>query len=283
MISGLKIAVIGGDKRHVYLAEGLRQAGMDASLHCCGGQQSDIERLRLCHVLVLPAPATDGQGRVRTPLWEGELTVGELVEAARPGALLLAGLPGEDLTGAAQQAGLVVDDYFSREELTVSNALITAEGALLLALSRREETLWGSRVLLTGMGRIAKVLLRQLVALGARVTVAARRPEDRQWARIGGAEAVDFAQLPDLVGDFDLVLNTVPHKVVDAGLLGALRPGCLVIDLTSRPGGVDMEAAEALGVEVEWALGLPGKTAPRSAAGAVQQTLLALLALRGML
>jgi dipicolinate synthase subunit A len=82
----------------------------------------------------------------------------------------------------------------------VSNALITAEGALLLALSRREETLWGSRVLLTGMGRIAKVLLRQLVALGARVTVAARRPEDRQWARIGGAEAVDFAQLPDLVG-----------------------------------------------------------------------------------
>lgn len=39
------------------------------------------------------------------------------------------------------------------------------------------------------------------------------------------------------------------------------------------PSGVDFEAASALGVQVIWALSLPGKTAPVSAGKIVAQTI----------
>ena len=44
--------------------------------------------------------------------------------------------------------------------------------------------------------------------------------------------------------------------------LSQTAEGCLVIDLASRPGGVDFAGAAQLGVKVIWALSLPGKVAP---------------------
>jgi len=38
------------------------------------------------------------------------------------------------------------------------------------------------------------------------------------------------------------------------------------------PSGVDLEAAQGLGVKVIWALSLPGKVAPVTAGRAIQQT-----------
>ena len=54
--------------------------------------------------------------------------------------------------------------------------------------------------------------------------------------------------------------------------LSALREGAWVLDLASEPGGVDEKAAQALGVEVVWARGLPGKVAPHTAAEYLKDT-----------
>ena len=45
-----------------------------------------------------------------------------------------------------------------------------------------------------------------------------------------------------------------------------------MIDLASRPGGVDMDAAAALGVRVIWALSLPGKVAPVTSGRYIKDT-----------
>jgi dipicolinate synthase subunit A len=55
--------------------------------------------------------------------------------------------------------------------------------------------------------------------------------------------------------------------------LSALKEGALVIDLASKPGGVDLDAAAALGVQVVWALSLPGKVAPVTAGKCVKDTI----------
>ena len=55
--------------------------------------------------------------------------------------------------------------------------------------------------------------------------------------------------------------------------LAALRPGALVIDLASKPGGVDLAAAGDLGLTVIWALSLPGKVAPVTAGAAMKTTI----------
>ena len=52
--------------------------------------------------------------------------------------------------------------------------------------------------------------------------------------------------------------------------------------LKIKSAGVDFKAAEKLGVKVEWALSLPGKVAPESAAVYMRDTLYDILTERGV-
>ena len=46
-----------------------------------------------------------------------------------------------------------------------------------------------------------------------------------------------------------------------------------ILDLASKPGGVDLRAAGELGLTVIWALSLPGKVAPVTAGAAIKSTI----------
>ena len=50
--------------------------------------------------------------------------------------------------------------------------------------------------------------------------------------------------------------------------------GTLLIDLASRPGGVDFNAAAELQIKTIWALSLPGRVAPKSAGQIIKTTIL---------
>ena len=53
--------------------------------------------------------------------------------------------------------------------------------------------------------------------------------------------------------------------ILDADRLNLLNKDCLIIDLASRPGGVDFQYCNDKNLKVIWALSLPGKTSPVSA------------------
>jgi hypothetical protein len=83
--------------------------------------------------------------------------------------------------------------------------------------------------------------------------------------------AEDTLKLTGKLEKFGLVFNTVPAPVLDAALLAQLKPGCLCIDLASRQ-GIDLAAAERLGLPNLWATALPGRMVPRTAARAIRDT-----------
>ena len=178
--------------------------------------------------------------------------VARTLQGVRPGTLLLAGRPGSPIQAAARQASLPLLDYFQRPELECLNAVPTAEGCLALLLQLRRRTIWESDFLVLGYGRIGRQLARRLAAFGARVTVAARRPESRALAETDGFHSVDIMSIS---GTYDAVVNTVPAPVLRGGFDGAL---CL--DLASAPGGWADETP------VLHAPGLPGQYAPALAA-----------------
>ena len=112
-------------------------------------------------------------------------------------------------------------------------------------------------------GRIGRLLAVKLKALGAAVTVAARREESR-----AEAEALGYTALPfdTLSGGFDYVVNTVPERVLGEAFLCCLPETALLLELASAPGGYDRNLAENLGLRCLAAPGLPGRSAPQSAA-----------------
>ena len=152
----------------------------------------------------------------------------------------------------------------------VTNAVPTAEGAVQVAMEELPITLHNARVLILGFGRVGKLAAHRMGVLGAKVTVAARDYEDLAWASAYGYEAAKLETLSYELGGMDLVVNTIPAQVLDARRLSFLNPEAFILDLASSPGGVDREAALALGLRVLQAPGLPGRTAPVTAAAAIR-------------
>ena len=255
-------AVLGADARQRAAADHLRQQGW---------QVVGRERLNAADVILLPMPLSG----------ESEELV-RLLAGAKPGAQAFGGRVGLAARQAAAQAGIPLRDYLEREELAVLNAVPTAEGCIALLLQNRTRTLWNSPVLVLGYGRCGAALAVRLAALGARVTVAARSPGQRAQAESQALTACGLDRLAQLLPGFETVVNTIPAPVLDRRTLAALAAGSLVIDLASLPGGVDLEAAEALGVRAIRALSLPARCTPVTAGEFVADTVLAMLREEGV-
>ena len=281
MIREWNIWVVGGDQRQVCLAGLLAADGHTVhtfALERAGEileteEEEDLAGLDLADCVVLPLPALGEDGTVNTPLSRKTLSLEAVLDRLRPGQVVCAGRVETAAREAALRRGLAIHDYFAREELAVANAVPTAEGAIQIALEELPITLHGSRALVIGYGRLGRALAPRLAALGARVTVAARRYEALAWAESFGFDACPVKELRECLCGYDLVVNTVPAPVLGAAELGELKKECVVIDLASLPGGVDLEAAERLGIRAVQALSLPGKVAPATAAAALRQTI----------
>lgn len=216
---------------------------------------------------VLPVPPLDEKGDISTPCFSGGLKAEEIIPLLSPDALILAGRVGEDLRRSFPDHRLI--DYMEREELSLSNAIPTAEGAVQIALEELPVTLSGARVLIVGMGRIGTALAEILKGFGADISVLVRNPAGAARARIHGIKPVSA----DKMGvDWTLVLNTVPDMVFSSEVLSRFDPETLFIDLASKPGGIDLDSASRLGIRTIWALGLPGRTAPVTAGRIIADT-----------
>ena len=210
---------------------------------------------------------------LNAPLSAGRHPLSHLLDALRPSQVICAGMVRPQVAAMAADRGLTLHDYFAREELAVANAVPTAEGAIQIAMEELPITIHGARALVIGYGRLGRALAPRLRALGAQVWVCARRHEQRAAAESMGLGSERLERLSDWLCSYDLVINTVPALVLGVEELAALKEGALVIDLASRPGGVDMEAAAALNVRVIWALSLPGKVAPVTSGRYIKDTI----------
>lgn len=272
MKRAMNIWVVGGDQRQAALAGLLAEDGHTVHTFALDRAEgltceTSLEEADRADCVVLPLPAMGERGHLNAPLSEEEYSLTWVLDFLQPGQLVCAGMVNRELAAAAEQRRLRLEDYFAREELAVANAVPTAEGAIQIALEELPITLHGARALVIGYGRLGKALAQRLDGLGARVTVAARSWEALAWAQTRGLATEHTGKLTPWLCSYDLVVNTAPARLLGREQLAALRPGALVIDLASKPGGVDFEAAAQLGVKAVWALSLPGKVAPVSAGG----------------
>ena len=277
------IWVVGGDMRQAKLAELLARDGhgvhtwaMEESGAAPEGGLSDEAELAgmdRADLVVLPLPVLGNDGNLNAPLSRVRCALERILEAAGPSPVMCGGMVGEPSRALAQRYGVTLHDYFAREELAMANAVPTVEGAIQIAMENMPITLCGARVLVVGCGRIGKLTAVRMGALGACVTVAARKYEQLAWAEAYGFRSEHIHQWRGYLCSYDLVVNTVPHRLLGVEELSDLKEGCLVIDLASKPGGVDLEAAARLGVQVIWALSLPGKVAPVTAGAGIKNAI----------
>ena len=279
-----KIAFVGGDMRQIYCARKIADEGFEAAVYGFGKEACDIGLCTKCvelsdvlekaDVVVLPLPASNDSVFINTPLSDKSIKLDDALAVSSGAKLILYGGSCPKIEQHCKKYGIACIDYSKRDDFQILNAEPTAEGALDIAINEMKKTLCGSTALVIGYGRIGKILSRYLCALGARVYSSARKPGDLAYIKLSESKAIHTNDISRILPECDLILNTVPKTLLKDELLDLIRKDALIIDLASKPGGIDFKPAKEKGLNVIWALSLPGKTAPISAGEILADTIL---------
>ncbi len=252
------LAVVGGDARQIALANMLAAEG--STVYCSGFEHSaqqlvgvastdPLTAVLMADIVILPMPPTrDGQ-TLSAPLSTYRIELNDDFCAALVGKAVFVGMAEKLRRISPAFAQLNLFDYGASEAFLLRNAQATAEGALAPMLR----------------------------ALGGEVSVAARRPSDRAKITALGMHALSFGRAARRAKEFNIIVNTVPARVLDVHFIEGLSPDALLMELASAPGGIDREACDARNVRVVQAPGLPGKYSPLTAAEIIKETVMSIL------
>ena len=272
VLSGIKIAVIGGDDRELILVSELVKRG--ATVVVAGFPRGKVsygafvvnnveEACKDTEVLILPLPGTNEKGEIRAVYAEQELILTEkAIASVASNAVIVIGSARKFLKDWAGKYGLNLLEIVEMDEVAILNSIPTAEGAIQIAMEETATTIHGSKTCVIGFGRVGITMARTLKALGSEVTVVARNSGQLARAYEMGCTRAVYEDLHEIMNHTDIVFNTVPTMVLDRNILKYANPDVLIIDLATQPGGTDFEAANTFGLKAILAPGLPGKVAP---------------------
>lgn len=278
---GKNFAVIGGDLRNISLAKKLIGDGANVKLYGFGNyagneikQSGSLkEALKNVEYVMGGIPCSHDKETLNTPLNNELIYMHELFKSMNENQLFFAGRISPSLLELAKSNKIRAYDIYEMESLATLNGIPTAEGAIKIAIEETDFTLHGSRVLILGYGRIGKPLSKMLQGFSADVYVGVYKTDAYAAVRSMGCKAVYTDSLREYLPEMDIIFNTVPKVLLDETNLKLLRPGRLIIDMASKPFGVDYESSKRLGVKVLWAPSLPGKIAPDTAADYIKETI----------
>lgn len=273
--------VVGGDQRQAALAESIAADGY--TVYALGFDRTEFgngvkktedldELLRHCAQIIFPLPVTTDGKTLNMPYSVQKIVLDDLLAEKLSGKRVFGGMMGKLYKTSELWDELETHDYFTREELAVKNAILTAEGAVEIAMREYPGTISGARCLVAGFGRIGKALSLILRGLHAEVTASARNRADLAWIEVFGCRAVHTDAIFES-GQYDLIFNTIPARIFSRKELAKAQRGTILIDLASAPGGIDFEAAAKLPVHAVQALSLPGRAAPKAAAEIIKSTI----------
>lgn len=276
MLTGLHLAVIGGDARQLEIIRRLTE--LDAKLSLIGFEQLDhaftgamkekISEVDFATIdgIILPVAGTGLDGKVDT-IFSNEkvFLTEESLQETQPHCTVYSGISNSYLDGITKKTDRRLVQLFQRDDVAIYNSIPTTEGTIMMAIQHTDFTIHGSKILVLGLGRVGMTVARTFDALGARVLVGARKTE--HIARITEMALTPFhlRNLEEHVKDVDILINTIPHEIVTASVISKMPSHSLIIDLASKPGGTDFRYAEKRGIKALLAPSLPGIVAPRTA------------------
>lgn len=254
-----KVCIIGGDSRLKTVKRHLESQNFFVST--LGLYPDDKCDISLSDIIILPVPTTRDGKTVFAPETNRVIPLTEIYDKTKNQLILCCNYNFE---------GRNCIDYNTLDSYALLNAVPTAEGAIKIAIENTDFTLWQSKVLVIGYGRVGKILADRLKAFGAFVTVSARKPCDFALLEALGFNYINTESIKNLFLGYDIIFNTVDTEVLYGDTLKNL-PSALLVDLSTK-GGFDLEYAKSLGIKALKAPALPGKTAPKTAGKILAKT-----------
>ncbi len=270
----MKVLVLGGDTRQIYCAGRLSlESGMRVTTAYMSEEDGGIpEDYGCADIMVLPY-VSSSDGYLNAPACREKIKLSRVLENINGKTLVFCSGISDDVLKRIQSSGAEIYDWLKDEELTLKNAYLTAEGAAQIIVSRSNHAVSGSNILILGCGRVAKACAGLFKSMGAGICVCARKESDRADCIRKGMDACDFCDC-ERFSQADIVVNTVPARVITPQMLEKIRGRGWILELASKPYGFDPAAAQSMSVDYVLGSGLPGKFTPEAAGELMAHTVI---------
>ncbi len=264
-----------------YCAEALGKKGIECAVYgfndipagsLCTRCRSLDDCLASCAAVILPMPLSKDDTNIAVS--DIPIKLGDVFSKVPKEAPVFAGAVSEKIRTAAKSYNMEICDFLDDEVLTEKNAYATAEGALMLVMKNSERTIFGSEILVCGYGRIGRYTARILKAIGANVTVYARRNHPLAIAKLDGYSTVGNNNLAEGIKKYTHIINTVPANIFTKDILSKTASTQVYIELASAPYGIDKKLASGHNMEIVDGSSLPSKYCPESAGEYIAEKLL---------
>lgn len=261
----MKICIVGSSKRTEILRNNLiNTENTIFSIY----SSDEIQDNYSSDFVILPIPTADSNGFLNIP-GKQKLNVAEFIKKFNNNTVFI--------TCNYQSSDALTIDLNLRDDFAYLNAVPTAEGSIFYALEHTEKSLFESKVLVTGFGRVAMILADRLKGFGCEVTIAARSLKALSHACALGYKTVNIYQLSSGILNYDIIFQTVPSLILSEKILKNLNNDAVIIELSSKSAGTDCSYAASQNIKVVHAPALPEKISPITAGNILTKCVLSII------
>lgn len=281
-----KFAIIGGDLRLTKLAQIL--AKEEKQIYIFGMEkEQELENvpnikvsknleqaLENVDIVISAIPFSRDGVLVNTPLSENTIKINDLMNLIK-NKILIAGTISNEIYKKYRDVKII--DIMKNEKLAILNTIATAEGTIKEIIANTQINIHGSKIMILGFGRVGKTLAKKLDGLSAKITILSKEDEELAWAEAYGYQNIQLNKIENSIKNYDIIINTIPHIVLQGEILEKVNTNTLLLDLASGDGGINKKEAQKNNLKLIAALGLPGKTAPVTTARILKETIYEIL------
>ena len=225
-------------------------------------------------VIISSIPFSRDGLTINMPLSDNKIKIDDLMDLIKE-KTLIAGTVSNDIYEKYRDVKII--DIMKNEKLAILNTIATAEGAIKEIIENTQINIHGSKIMILGFGRVGKTLTKKLEGLSAKVTVVSKEDEELAWAEALGYRNIKLDKIINEIQEYDIIINTIPHIIIDRQILEKVNKNALLLDLASDDGGIDKNTAKEYKLNLITALGIPGKIAPIATAKILKEVIYEIL------
>mgnify|MGYP005769637857 FL=1 len=242
-----------------------------SNMRICRNLEQVLEN---AEIVISSIPFTRDGITINMPLSDNKIKINEFMNLMKDKTLIAGTIPNNIYE---KYKGVEIIDIMKNEKLAILNTIATAEGAIKEIIENTQVNVHGSKIMILGFGRVGKTLAKKLDGLSAKITVVSKEEEELAWAEVYGYTNVQLNKIEDVIKDYDVIVNTIPHIILQGDILQKINKDTLLLDLASGEGGINKEEAQENKINLIKALGIPGKISPITTAKILKETIYEIL------
>lgn len=273
--------VLGGDLRQAYAAEYLASRGYQitcfltpdfpysSTIHVTDSLPNAFEKNP---AFLMPGPfSLDGMHLFQKK--GNPIVIKELIENIPKGSAIFYNGMSSAFQEQFLERGCTLHNLANVQEFSKENARLTAEGLLCEVLRYTPFSLQNTVTLLLGYGTCGTAIGTLFSALGTRIYVMEREVSKQLHAEENGLLALSPSEKNTILPHCDLIINTIPQKVLTDEELKLLPGNCHIFDIASAPFGFSSDITAEFSLPYFRLPSLPGRFCPKTAGIVIGKTI----------